>query len=124
MILADREARYARSRGGERIKTCVITDHVAEVQGIVDRQIMVDSESALIRVITLGLRGIECVGSAVRQRKKTQKVLSERVQEGRWQLVKRKRGRRIPDQKRELVGRIAAKPSTVERFALCGVTQL
>ena len=124
MILAYREARYARSRGGERIKTCVITDHVAKVQGIVDRQIMVYSESAFVRVITLGLRGIKCVESAVRQRKKAQEVLSERVQEGRWQLIERERGWRIRDQKCELVGRITAEASAVERFTLRSVAQL
>ena len=73
MTLADRESRYARSRGRERIKTRVVTDHVAEVQGVVDRQIVVYSQPSLVRILALGLGGIEGVGSTVRQREKSSK---------------------------------------------------
>ena len=79
VALADREARHTRSRRRKRVETCAITDHVAEVQIVVRRKVMVDPQSGLIEIVAFGDGGNECVEAAVGFWKERQKTFGKRA---------------------------------------------
>src|SRR5579864_4911686 len=67
MILAHGKTGHACAGRGQRIETRSVTEHVAEVQAVGRRKIMVEPYSELIGVILQSLSGLKYVGAAVGQ---------------------------------------------------------
>ena len=66
VTFSDRKTWYARTRWRKWVEACAIADHVAEVQTVVGRKVVVHAQSTLIGVVSLGFCRSESIESAVR----------------------------------------------------------
>ena len=87
LILSDWKTRHARTRCGNRVKLSAITVGVAEVQDIGCSQVLIETQSELVRVLVNNLgRGVN-IGSVVGRRKIAQQILRKRAEERHVKLV-------------------------------------
>src|SRR5580692_9780962 len=105
LILSHREARHIRARRGERVNRVPLRKHVAEVQDVLCRQVMVHAHSELVVVLIQRLRGAESVWSQaglIGQREEGQERLCKwidagKLVEGECVLGKRQRRKGIDE---------------------------
>src|SRR5581483_2675955 len=115
MVFSHWESRNARSGSREWIKSRFLAEHVAEIQCVGLRQVMVDAHSKLIRIVMQGLRGKESVRrriTAGRRWKQAQQTLRQRIDEG--ELVIRDWGAR--KDVKELMRWIVADAAAIKSF--------
>src|SRR5580658_6092927 len=109
VILTHREAGYIRAHWRKRIRRRTTAIHVAKIQGVCPRKVMIQTQAELIIVRAQGLGGGESVCSDVWQREKRQQIRRNRInrRENRHLVV-----RHVHTKKREL-------PIRVRRVRLC-----
>src|ERR1041385_3126197 len=136
MVLSDRITRNACPRSREWIEAVHVVEHIAEVERIDRREVMVHAQSELVSVISASAGRKKTVGADVWLRKQIQQIdrelaLSQEIGVSRirwWHLIVQIRHRKLRSRLgekdiEELVIQIAA-DSIYELFAFACVAQL
>ncbi len=87
LLLPDRKAGHAGTGCRDRMELRAITEGIAKVQDIGGSNVLVQTQSELIRILVHDLRRREDIGSIVRGRKKAQEILRERAEKRHVKLV-------------------------------------